>query len=535
MEKKHLLLDASGHPIMSDGRRLQLAAYGDTAWNAASFDRELRDWDPSRGSADADSLYELDDIRARGRDLRRNATSARGGINALVDYTIGTIPRFIPKPDWEVLGKDRKWANKWSRAVKRKFAAYARSRDVDATREHHLGGLSRLIMTSYLESGDAWALPMYQPDSGQTQYGSSVMLVESDRISNPMGQPDREDLRGGVHIDPETGEMLGVYVQKIHPGDVAVGLTGATSSLLEWEYVPAFTPWGRRRVIRLWDRDRIGANRGLSVLATAVPELRMLMKTKLSEVQAAYANSLISVIIKSNLPPEMVANMFDSPEAYLQFRATQQPKLASGAAIQLAPGEEASGFSPNRPNTALIDFMKALTREIFATIGVPYEIGMKDFAGLNYSNAKTIFADFWKTVHARRDHMANGFWDPVYELWFEEAVHLGEIPDCTADDLYESEAHYQAWTAGTWIGDGEAHIDPEKDAKAIQLRIATGTSTLERECARLGLDWQEVLEEQAAERELCEELGIPYPGDIQLPGAAAKLNSNDDERTRTDG
>jgi capsid protein len=83
---------------------------------------------------------------------------------------------------------------------------------------------------------------------------------------------------------------------------------------------------------------------------------------------------------------------------------------------------------------------------------------------------------------------------PVYELWLEEAINKGIVD---APDFYERRA---AWTRCKWIGPGRGWVDPVKEAKAAQLRMQIGLSTLEDECASQGLDWEEVLEQLAREK-----------------------------------
>lgn len=94
--------------------------------------------------------------------------------------------------------------------------------------------------------------------------------------------------------------------------------------------------------------------------------------------------------------------------------------------------------------------------------------------------------------------MTDGWAAPIYELWFEEAVNAGDIPDCTPADFYKNRV---AWTKANWIAAGRGWVDPVKEATAAQLRIETGMSSLEIEVAELtGRDWRDVLEQRAREQ-----------------------------------
>ena len=111
---------------------------------------------------------------------------------------------------------------------------------------------------------------------------------------------------------------------------------------------------------------------------------------------------------------------------------------------------------------------------------------------------------------------------PVYELWLEEAINKGVID---APDFYEKR---HAWTKVKWIGPGRGWVDPVKEAKAAQLRMQIGLSTLEDECAAQGLDWEEVLEQLAREKAKIVELGLTI-NDVN-----SILNTNEPEKDKDD-
>jgi capsid protein len=111
----------------------------------------------------------------------------------------------------------------------------------------------------------------------------------------------------------------------------------------------------------------------------------------------------------------------------------------------------------------------------------------------------------------------------VYELWLEEAINKGLIE---APNFYENKA---LWTRCKWIGPGRGWIDPVKEAKASQLRLETGLSTLEDECATQGLDWEEVLEQRAREQTKMRELGLAIQPIMPEPVADPSNSQPDTE------
>ena len=64
---------------------------------------------------------------------------------------------------------------------------------------------------------------------------------------------------------------------------------------------------------------------------------------------------------------------------------------------------------------------------------------------------------------------------------------------------------------------GHPHVDPNKEATAAQVRLATGLTTLADEYAAQGKDWEEQLRQRAREYALMQELGLDMIGDDGTP------------------
>ena len=112
----------------------------------------------------------------------------------------------------------------------------------------------------------------------------------------------------------------------------------------------------------------------------------------------------------------------------------------------------------------------------------------------------------------RRAWLAANWAGPVYRLWLEEVVNAGLIE---APDFYKNQAYY---SQSKWIGMGKGWVDPVKEAEAAQLRMQSMLSTLEKECAEQGEDWNEVIEQRALENKRLEALGLTLPA-IAIIGA----------------
>jgi len=211
--------------------------------------------------------------------------------------------------------------------------------------------------------------------------------------------------------------------------------------------------------------------------------------------------------------------------AYIAARSDWKVRLQGGAIIPVFPGDKVSAFTPSRPNSGYGQFVENVLRHIGTGLNIPFELLMKDFSKTNYSSARAALMEAWRYFMGRRQWLATYWARPVYELWLEEAINKGLIE---APNFYGNKA---LWTRCKWIGPGRGWIDPVKEAKASQLRLETGLSTLEDECATQGLDWEEVLEQRAREQSKMRELGLSIQPIMPEPGtdpSNGQLNTEPD-------
>lgn len=478
------LLDQFGRPLRAH----------DTAHFAASRTaRELRHWTPPLQPADTELYGETDAIAARSYDLERNNGIAGGAIRTQVDNILGTGLRLSAKPDYRALGRTKEWADDWARNTEAKWRTFANSLDFDAGRELNFGGQSVVMLRTAFLAGDGLTLAHWLPDRPGAKWATCFQLIDPARLCNP---PGRLDVRNGIEL-AQYGEPVAYHIRRTHPGDFYQVEQG-------WERVPARTAHGRRRVLHLFEKVRAGQSRGKALLTAVIGAFKMLDHYQRIELQTVVVNSMIAAFIETPLSGEQIADLFGSSEKLNESRAGWDVKLEGAGVIPLHPGDKLSPFVPSRPNGAYEKFVEAILRYISTGLNMPYELLMKDFSKTNYSSARAALLEAWRYFNARREWFATYWANPVYELWLEEAVSRAEVE---APDFYDNQA---AYSACRWIGSGRGWVDPMKEAQASGERIRNNVSTLEREAAEQGLDWEEVLEQRAREEDFAKRLGLPH-------------------------
>jgi len=496
-----------------------------TAHSAASLTHpDMRGWLPARGSADADLLPELAQIATRSNDLIRNHGVASGALQTITDNVIGVGLRLSSVPDYRLLGRDKAWAEEWSKRVESLWRTFAESTDIDAGRSLNFHGLTEQVFRSGWTEGEGLALPLWLPRAG-SRFSTRLQVIDPARLSNPMGRSDGPRLRGGIAID-EYGAPLGYHIRKAHPGD---RLLADAANLNVWEYVPAMTEWGRPRVIHVHDKARAGQSRGKPSLTAVMRQFKVLGDYSNAELKAAVVNAKVAVLTESSASPDLMVELLSSDaaakEKYLAAlteRGLSTISMEDGQIVPLEPGEKLAGFTPARPAGQFDPFVTAVFRHIATGLNIPYELLMKDFSRTTYSSARAALIEAWRFFRGRRQWIASYWARPVFELWLEEAVHLGMIE---APDFYDNKA---AYCRCRWIGPGRGWIDPTKEAEAASIRMDYNLSTLEAECAEQGLDWEEVLEQRATEKSRMAALGLT-PAERKRAGQAPPPEPNRDD------
>lgn len=442
-----------------------------------------KEWRTTNNSPDADLLPDLAILRDRSRDLARNAPLATGALQTVMQNVCGGGLTLQARPDWEFLGMTQEEADAWTADVEREFSLWAESRECDLTRTQTFYGLQSLVLRSELESGDVITLlPILE--SPRSSIGLRLQVIEADRLESPRGLRDGARLphggliSAGVETDAQ-GAPLAYWILPTHPGDRQFA-RAEPQRILAW----GGPDQSRLNVIHTFLRLRPGQHRGIPIFAPIMETLKQLAQYTEAELQGTVLASLFTAFVQS----ETGEGFTPAVESTSQEKK-EEIKLGTGQLIDLRPGESIGTFAPNRPNQAFDAFIRSVTQQIGAALGIPFEVLLKHFTA-SYSASRAAFLDAWRFFRHRREHLANMWCQLVYEAWFEEAVLRGRI---TAPGFFDDAAIRRAYLLAEWQGDAMPHIDELKEVNAARERILLRLSTRENETRKLtGNDWEDV-------------------------------------------
>lgn len=517
------ILGANGQPLRPN-KALALAGGGNAPYDAADiYGSHVAAWNPYLYSPDGELNMFRDRIVSRVRDLVRNDGWASGAVTRILDNAIGGHFRPVAKPDYKALAAytgnkafDAEWADEFGHAVDARFRIWANDpgRYCDAQRCLTVTQMMRLAFRHKLIDGDALAQVVWLPERlgiGRAHYATAIQLIDPDRLSNPQQRFDTMSWRGGVVVDA-LGAPEGYWIRRAHQGD-----WWAAADSVHWDLIPRETAWGRPIIVHDFDHDRASQHRGgTGIFAPILQRMKMLWKYDEVELDAATINAIFGAYLESPFDHQLMEQAVgDDVElnSYQQqragFHAERKTMLGDARVPILFPGEKINAVQAARPNGNFKDFEKAFLRNFASQTGLSAQQMSHDWSDVNYSSARAALLEAWKTLERRRHDFATGFAQPIRGAWLEESMEVDDYPlPAGAPEFAECRAMYGR---ADWMGPGRGWIDPVDEKKGAILGMDGGLSTLQRECAEQGLDYEEVLDQRAREIKAFEKRGIPVP------------------------
>lgn len=480
---------------------IQNQGYGN--YGASRTKKSMIGWTVTGGSAKEDIEKHLPTLRKRSRDLYMGVPLATGAIKTCRTNVVGGGLRLKSQVDYQTLGLDEDKARELEQIIEREFALWADSPACDLERLDNFYELQQLAFINWLISGDVIGLMPVTTRVGMP-YDIRIHLIEADRLSTPDDKRNNNKIVGGVEVNAQ-GEVTAYHISNHHPLSKDMGQTK------KWVKVEAYgAETGRRNVLHVMNRERIGQRRGTPFLAPVIESLKQLGRYTDAELVAAVVSGLFTVFIEkegtsSELPfgeviPEDMQVDLDDPDSI---------ELAPGAIVDLNEGEKANVVNPGRPNANFDGFVIAICRQIGAALEIPYELLVKNF-NASYSASRGALLEAWKMFRMYRTWLANDFCQPVYEEWFAEAVAKDRIP---APGFFEDPLIKKAYTGAEWNGPAQGLLNPVQEVRAAERRVANGFSTRDKEAQEMnGSDYHRNAVQLKREEKIMQEIEeIRYP------------------------
>lgn len=488
-----------------------------------------------------------DDIVRQARQAERASELIRAGIDRHADMVVGAMLRVHPQPDWDLLGIDDKEERKRIvREMRRAFYDWAYDSRLlcDAEGHYNFSGMMWMAFRNLAGPDAETALVIHYDEAREqrlkARWATYVTVVDPDRLGTPAEKADQEaegKIFQGRELD-ENGRMTGMYVRKKHPNE-----SGYTGLANDYVYVPRETSFGRPMAIHWFIKTRGRQQRGISPLATVLKATNMLRKFDESYLASAVINSQLATYIKTSSSAKVVAQNLapaagtSADEAWSLFGKKvdyyDKAKFKVGPArIPVLPiDDEIVMTAVNRAIEDPSAFRNGHIREQASAVGNGFEQMSLNYSESTYSSARAGELQVWRGVMRVRTMFTGHVASQIYGCIIEEAIAKGRVVLPAGAPPFQE--HRTAWTGAAWTGPGMIWIDPLKEAKAYETLLNLKVTTRGRIAAERGDDFFEILEEEAAEREAADELGITL--DMLMPGQVDPNAEGDAVETSASG
>lgn len=452
---------------------------------------------------------QVDALRADAWKLYRNNPSARKIVRSLESKVIGRgmVPESLAvRPDGTPHVEFRARAKElWDR-IQSGFDA----RGLPGQGGQTFPQLQKLALRSVILSGDT--LFRLRPIDATRQQERDLpvslvlQLIDSCRLADEAEVPRYRIAAGnaifrGIEINSD-GERLGYWL-RVQPGQ---GLNPSG----EVKFFPV------REVGHLFVEDDIDQLRGVPWFAAAILTIR---DTGDLQYNVLKASALAACFVGS----------YSKPTGASRFGLNQAAETVSGTAdgtdltdgdgntiTKLQPamlintGKDGSFqlHSPNQPNMNPEAFVQHLQRGTATAFpGIKSSTITGDYRQSSFSSERSADNDAWPELHDVQEWFAASFCQPIYETVLRNAVFNGFFDGIVTTAEFQDSPGY--FSACKWQGPVALSINPRDDVAAAAERIHAGLSSLQMECAKVNVNWRDVLNHTAEIYAVAAEKQIP--------------------------
>lgn len=460
----------------------------------ARYDAAILDDDNRRHWANADSLSaklaNSTDVRERLRNHSRyeiaNNCYAFGIGRTVADMVIGYGPTLSFKRGPETSRADADDM----RTVGRLFTEWA----------DEIGLWQKLNLMRFAKYSDGEAFAILRTNAALEAVELDLQLIEAEQVSHGYVAAENFDPRrvDGIETD-DLGNVTSYKVLREHPGDGADYTLRSTDPL---DIRPA-------ACIHWFTPKRPGELRGVPETTPALPLFAQLRRFTLATLTAAETAADFAAIIKSTATPG------DDAE---QVEPFEQIEIDRGLYTTLPEGYDINQLKAEHPTTTYEMFKRELLCEIGRALQLPRMLVLLDASGYNYSSGRLDKQATDRYIETEQYHCELIALRKIWRAWHAEASRIvGYLPARVESG--------EIALRPAWLWRQLGHVDRKKEADGAAAQLESNTTTLAVECAREGLDWEEVLQQRAAELARLRELGLqqaaPTAAGIQETAEAA--------------
>lgn len=432
-------------------------------------------------------------LTARSRQLFMGNTTSRAAILKIRTNVVGSGLKVKSRINNDFLGISSEQAETMQKNIEFVWKSWAESTECDIMEECNFYQLQDLAIMTMLIDGDCFIYLPYK-NKKDNIFNLKMQFLDS---GNCKSTSSDENIYEGVEFNKDYTPIAYHFINKDG----------------ENFRIPVKDSTGRKQILKLMEKERIGQLRGVPLLSPVMEPLAQLGKFTNAELMSAVVSAMFTAFIKQDVNTGNSGKMLGVPQNFTSKPTPDNQQQGKGIELSmgygnlgiLEPGQDMVFANPNRPNSKFEVFFNAIMKQISASLEIPFEVLLSCFNS-NYSASRAAIMEAWKMYKRRRTWLSQMLCQPIFEQVIEEAVlkNYIELPG-----FFENKLKRKAYLGTTWYGDAQGQLDPVKEVNASILKIQNGLSTLERESMEInGSDWNENLQQQKNEIKIKQEVGM---------------------------
>jgi len=299
--------------------------------------------------------------------------------------------------------------------------------------------------------------------------------IHGRRCYTPIAKMGDESITLGIKRD-RFGKPLEYYIETALEGESLRSLNLAPQPIRAGDIIHGFK-------VREPDQAR-----GVPWLASSLQAIADLRDYDVQVMDAARAAADMAVLLYTKNPDADYHEVSETVEIERRMMTT------------LPPLYEAQQLTPQQPANTYRDFRAERLRELGRPVGMPLMMVQLDSRNHNFSSARFDSRVYTRALCKLQNWLVNVKLARNVRAVAREAELARAIPK-------RPERVRQVWT---WPRLPD--VDPQKEEKAVTERLKNETTTLQVECARKNVNWEDVLKQRAKEAQLRKELALPENG-----------------------
>jgi len=448
---------------------------------AANTDRLVFNWPTVNTSADAELRGSLTELRARSRQLARDNDYAKRFLALCKVNIIG--PQGILVQSKATLKSDtERLDTRLNKAIEAGWYKWGRPGTCTADGTLSWVDAQGLFVQTLATDGEVL---IQKIKSAENQL--SLKFLEADQLDSRKNEvlSNGSEIRMGVEVDND-GKPAAYWLFPKHPGDAMVASVSSTQS----KRIPA------DQIIHAFVKERPSQTRGVPWMHSAMLRLKMLGGYEEAELVAARVCASKMGFFETPTGDEFVGEAIEAGTG--AKITTSEP----GTFGELPVGQKFTSWDPTHPAGNFDPFTKAILRGVASGVNVSYHSLTGDLTDVNYSSIRSGTLEQRDNWRILQRFVIDHFCQPVFEEWLFIFAMLNGLGVSEFDRMSGPDWNVRGWE---WV-------DPLKDINASVVAIENGLSTRTLELAKQGLDFEEVLDQLAFEKDLAAEKGVVFPG-----------------------